>query len=33
MVIDHYVEAYIIKYDICVAKGRIDVSIRETMEN
>lgn len=30
---DHYVEAYIIKDDICVAKGRIDVPIREIMEN
>ena len=25
---DHYVEAYIIKNDVCIAKGRIDVPIR-----
>ena len=30
---DHYVEAYIIKDDICVAKGRIDVPIRECVDN
>ena len=30
---DHYVEAYLIKDDICVAKGRIDVPIREIMKN
>ena len=25
---DHYVEAYIIKNDVCIAKGKIDVPIR-----
>lgn len=30
---NHYVEAYIVKDDVCIAKGKIDVPIREMIEN
>lgn len=30
---DHYVEAYIVKDEVCVAKGKIDVPIREMIES
>ena len=30
---NHYVEAYIIKDGICIAKERIEVPIREMIEN
>ncbi len=30
---NHYIEAYIVKDDVCIAKGKIDVPIREMIEN